>query len=448
MLPASKGRFCWALEFCKRLFTYFGENVKKKTTMLWQVLGAIVLAMIVGSLTGTDKEFFGVAYYKLFSFLGQLFLNSLTLLVVPLVASSIIHGLSQMGKDQSFGRLGGKTFFFYILTTLLAVLTGLLFVNLIGPGHHHHIQAAAPTEALQLPTAIAQAPAGHMEAFGQVFLKLIPTNIFEAAASGNMLGVIFFSLLFGFSLAKIDSEASHSLISVWRGLFYALMRMTHYVMRAMPFGVFCLVAKVTASQGLESIEAVLFFFLTVLIGLAVFMFLILPLLMYSMGLSPLRHLRAMAPALVTAFSTSSSVAALPITMECVEKRAGVSNRICSFVVPLGTSINMSGSALYECVAVLFVAQVYGIELTYMHQFVVVILSLLTSMGVAGIPSASLVGIMVILNAMGFPAEGLALILPVDRILDMCRTTTNVFSDASCAVLVAHTEGEKVLQIRQ
>lgn len=413
--------------------------------MLWKVLLAIFLAVIVGSLTGSQTSIFGTKLFQIYAFLGQLFLNALTLLVVPLVGSAIIHGLSQMGKDQSFGRLGAKTFFFYILTTLLAVLTGLAAVNLIQPGLYHHLQPEAANPAAI--TLMNTAPQSHGDAIGQILLKLIPVNILEAAAAGNMLGVIFFCLLFGFALAKIESEASHTLVNFWRGLFHTLMRMTHYVMKAMPLGVFFLVAKVIATQGLDSIEALLFFFLTVLVGLVVFMFIILPVLLRLMGLSPLRHFKAMAPSLITAFSTSSSAATLPITMDCVEKRAGVSNRICSFVVPLGTSVNMSGSALYECVAALFIAQVYGIELTFMHQFVIVLLALLTSMGVAGIPSASLVAILIILNAMGFPAEGLALILPVDRILDMCRTTVNVFSDTSCAVLVAHTEGEKVLEVR-
>jgi Na+/H+-dicarboxylate symporter len=281
-----------------------------------------------------------------------------------------------------------------------------------------------------------------MEAVGQILLKLIPINIFEAASQGNMLGIIFFALLFGFALAKIESNASETVMNLIKGIFHTLMRMTHYLMRVMPFGVFFLVTKAIAIRGLGSIESLLFFFLTVILGLATFMFVILPLYMRLMGLSPWRHLRAMAPALVTAFSTSSSAATLPITMDCVEKRAGVSNRICSFVVPLGTSINLSGSALYECIAVLFIAQVYGFEMTIIHQAIIVVLSLLTSMGVAGIPSGSLVAILIILNAMGFPAEGLALILPVDRILDMCRTTVNVFSDASCAVLVAHNGRRK------
>jgi len=417
----------------------------KKSSLLIQVLIAIALAMIIGSFSGPDAVVFGIHYIKLFGFLGQLFLNALTLLVVPLVGSSIVNGISQMGKDKSFGRLGAKTFFFYIFTTFLAVLTGLLIVNLIKPGSYMTAPAAAYSAMTPL---LSSAPQNHMEAVGQILLKLIPINIFEAASQGNMLGIIFFSLLFGFALAKIESTASDHLMNVMKGIFYTLMRMTHFLMRAMPLGVFFLVTKAIAMRGLGSIESLLYFFVTVLLGLAVFMFIILPLFLRLRGLNPWRHLRAMAPALVTAFSTSSSAATLPITMDCVEKRAGVSNRICSFVVPLGTSINLSGSALYECVAVLFIAQVYGFEMSIIHQAIIVVLSLLTSMGVAGIPSGSLVAILIILNAMGFPAEGLALILPVDRILDMCRTTVNVFSDASCAVLVAHTEGETVLQAKK
>jgi proton glutamate symport protein len=414
----------------------------KKSSLLIQVLIAIAIAMLIGGLSTPDSEIFGIPYIKLFGFLGQLFLNALTLLVVPLVGSSIVSGISQMGQDKSFGRLGAKTFFFYIITTFLAVITGLLFVNLIKPGSY----VAAATETLAAPV-IATVPPTHMEAIGQVLLKLIPVNIFEAASQGNMLGIIFFALLFGFALAKIESTASDTVMKLIKGIFHTLMKMTHFLMRVMPFGVFFLVTKAISIRGLGSLEGLVYFFLSVILGLATFMFVILPLFMRFMGLNPWRHLRAMAPALITAFSTSSSAATLPITMDCVEKRAGVSNRICSFVVPLGTSVNLAGSALYECIAVLFIAQVFGFEMTIIHQAIVVVLSLLTSMGVAAIPSASLVAILIILNAMGFPAEGLALILPVDRILDMCRTTVNVFSDASCAVLVAHTEGEKVLETR-
>jgi Na+/H+-dicarboxylate symporter len=197
------------------------------------------------------------------------------------------------------------------------------------------------------------------------------------------------------------------------------------------------------SSGIVSLESVAVFSGTVLLGLAVFMFVGLPLLLKFIGrVSPVRHFKAMTPALVTAFSTSSSSATLPITIDCVEKRAGVSNRICSLVVPLGTSINMSGSALYECVAAMFVAQAYGIDISFATQFLVVMLALITSIGVAGIPSASLVAILVILRVIGLPPEGIGLFIAVDRLLDMCRTTVNVFSDSCCAVLVAKSEGEK------
>lgn len=409
--------------------------------MLWQVLAAIALAILVGAFSTPDSTLFGIRYIKLFAFLGQLFLNALTLLMVPLVSSSVIFGISQIGRDHSFGRLGGKTFFFYILTTLLAVLTGLVLVNLIQPGLH----SAAKLPTAPLTELLSQAAPSHSDIIGKIILKIIPVNIFEAAVHGNMLGILFFSFLFGFALAKIESNSATVISSAIKGIFATLMKMTQFIMKAMPLGVFFLVAKATAEQGPESFKPLLSFFATVTIGLSLFMFVILPLLLRMMGLNPIRHLQAMAPALITAFSTSSSTATLPITMDCVEKRAGVSNKICSFVIPLGTSVNMSGSALYECVAVFFIAQVYGLELTFVHQALIVFLSLITSMGIAGIPSGSLVSIMIVLNAMGLPVTGLELILPVDRILDMCRTTVNVFSDSSCAVLVAHTEKEKVLK---
>lgn len=411
--------------------------MQKKSSMLWQVLVAIALAVVVGAVSTPESVFFGIEYIKLFAFLGQLFLNALTLLMVPLVSSSVIYGISQMGQDQSFGRLGGKTFFFYILTTFLAVITGLVFVTLLQPGLHQVLPPANSSTLVEMQVA------SHLDIIGQIVMKIVPVNIFEAAVHGNMLGIIFFSLLFGFALSKV--EAGSAVSSLVKGVFSTLMKMTHFFIRAMPLGVFFLVAKATATQGTESFVSLMWFFGTVLLSLITFVLVVLPLLLRFMGLRPFRHLQAMAPALVTAFSTSSSTATLPITMECVEKRAGVSNKICSFVVPLGTSVNMSGSALYECVAVLFIAQVYGIELSFVHQMIVVFLSLVTSMGIAGIPSGSLVSIMIVLNAMGVPLEGLALILPVDRILDMCRTTVNVFSDTSCAVLVAHSEGEKVLK---
>ncbi len=410
----------------------------KKNSMLLKVLVAILLAVIVGNLTGTTAGVFGFTFYQLFDLVGHLFLNSLTLLVVPLVTSAIISGLGQMSGEKSFKSLGLKTFGFYILTISLAVVVGVILVNIIQPGTFHKELTADLAQATHLVMS------SQKDIFTGVLFKLIPTNIFEAASQMNMLGMIFFSLLFGFGMMHIEKTAHATLLSFWKGLFATLMRMTHFVMKAMPLGVFCLMAKVVASQGIESISNLAYFFMTVFGGLLIFCVVVLPLLLKFAGLSPLAHLKAVTPALFTAFSTSSSAATLPVTIECVEKNAGVSNRICSFVIPLGTSMNMAGSALYECIAVLFIAQVYGIDLSFGHQILIAILALITSMGVAGIPSGSLVSIIIILNSLGLPAEGIALILPVDRLLDMCRTTTNVFSDTTCAVLVAKSEGETVL----
>lgn len=412
--------------------------MKKKNKRPWGVFIAIALAIAFGTIVGDKAQIFGVTFYTIVDTLGTLFINALTLIVVPLVASSIIVGVSRIGGEEGFRRLGLKMFSFYIGTTFLAVLIGLFFVNLIEPGTGHEGLSAMPISASLQP---------HLNAEGSTLvstlLSIIPQNIIRAFAKGDMLGIIFFSLIFGYCISRVDEQGSHSLKGFFQGLFQAMIRFTHIIMKFLPYGVFCLVSKVFMTTGIGSLGSLALFTLTVLLGLATFMFVGLPLLLKFIGrLKPARHFKAMGPALITAFSTSSSSAALPITIDCVEKRAGVSNKICSLVVPLGTSMNMSGSALYECVAAMFVAQVYGLDISITTQILVVIMSLITSMGVAGIPSASLVAVLVILKSIGLPAEGIGLFIAVDRILDMCRTTVNVFSDSCCAVLVAKSEGEK------
>ncbi len=413
---------------------------KKKSPMA--VFAAIILAIIVGSLSGTKATLLGINLYNLYDLLGKIFINALTLVVVPLVSSSIISGIARIGGDGSFKRLGTKMFAFYFGTSLLAILIGLLFVNILNPGGHippETLQSYSIDEIAQIQQHISTQE-GHK--ITEVLMQIVPANVVDAFSSGQMLGLIFFSLLFGYSLSKIDSHVSSVLIGFWQGLFQTMIQFTHLIMKCLPIGVFCLVAKVFATTGIQSLRSLGLFTVAVLLGLATFTFIALPLTLKWIGkVNPRRHFKAMAPALITAFSTSSSSATLPVTIECVEKRAGVSNKICSLVVPLGTSINMSGSALYECVAAMFVAQAYGIDLSFSTQLLIIILSLITSIGVAGVPSASLVAIIVILKAMGLPLEGIGLFVAVDRILDMCRTTVNVFSDSCCAVLVARSEGE-------
>jgi proton glutamate symport protein len=275
-----------------------------------------------------------------------------------------------------------------------------------------------------------------------IFLRMVPTNIVAAAANGQMLGLIFFALLFGYFMTQIAAAKKSVILTFWNAVLDVMMKMTDWVMKFAPLGVFGLVAKVVSSTGLAAFLPLAYFFFTTLFALAIHMFVVMPLLLKYIGrVKPLRHFKAMLPALLTSFSTSSSSATLPITLECVEKNAGVSNRTSSFVLPLGATINMDGTALYECVAAMFIAQAYGLQLGLTEQFLIVITALVTSIGVAGIPAASLVAISIILTTIGLPLEGIGLILAVDRVLDMCRTSVNVFSDSCGAVIIARSEGE-------
>lgn len=420
----------------------------KKKSNPWTVILAIILGIAFGSLTGTTGNLFGITFYSVYDLISKLFINALMLIVVPLVSASIITGIARIGNESTMGRLGLKIFSFYIFTSLIAILIGLLVFNLFNPGAFFNAQGTmvlSPEATAELKEGFAS---GQGLTFSALILQIIPANIIDAF-HGQMMGLIFFSLLFGYAVSKIDQHPQSIILGFWQGVFQAMLVITDIIMQFLPFGVFCLVAKSFATAGLDSLKALAVFVLTVIVGLCLFTFVALPLLLkFIARVNPWLHFRAMAPALVTAFSTSSSSATLPVTIECVEKRAGVSNRICGLVIPLGTSINMSGSALYECIAALFIAQVYGFELSFTTQFTVVLLSLVTSIGIAGIPSASIVAIMVILKAIGMPAEGIGFLFAVDRILDMCRTTVNVFSDSCCAVLVARTEGEHDILVRK
>ncbi len=417
----------------------------------WQILIALLLALAAGSLSGTTAGMFGVTCFEVYDFIGTLFLNALKMIIVPLIVSSIIVGIAGAGNSGAFGRLGGRTVLYYLSTTLFAILTGLFLVNLTQPG----IVDGAPAreiiglseDAAAVTEKVAGKDAGDVV---DIFLRMIPTNVVQAAADGEMLGLIFFSLLFGYFMTRIPESSGGALQRFWQGVYDVMMLITELVMKFAPLGVFGLVAKVVASTGFAAFKPLAVFFFTVLGGLLIHMLVTFPLLLRFIGsVSPLRQYRAMAPALLTAFSTASSSATVPVTMECVERNAGVSNRTASFVIPLGATVNMDGTALYECVAAMFIAQAYGLELTVAQQFVIVLLALLTSIGVAGIPAASLVAIAIILTAIGLPAEGIGLILAVDRVLDMCRTAVNVFSDACGAVIIARLEGEKdVLTDRQ
>lgn len=410
----------------------------------WQILAALALAVLAGMLAGETAAVFGVTFVQIFEFVGALFMNALKMLIVPLIVSSIIVGVAGIGRSRDFGRLGARTVFYYFTTSLIAILVGLALVNIIEPGR---IDGEPVRDQVGL-SADGDAVSEKLEGRGagdlaNVFLQMIPPNIVAAAADGQMLGLIFFSLLFGYFLSHIERIHADPVHGFWQGVFEIMLRITDLVMKFAPVGVFALVAKVVATTGLQAFEPLLLFVVTVLAGLAVHFLIVLPtLLLVVARVNPLRHYQAMAPALLTAFSTASSSATLPVTLDCIERRANVSNRTSSFVLPLGATVNMDGTGLYECVAAMFIAQAYGVELSMAQQFTVVSLAMLTSVGVAGIPAASLVAITIILSAVGLPVEAVALILAVDRPLDMCRTAVNVYSDSVCAVIVARLEGEK------
>ncbi|MBA3603275.1 MAG: dicarboxylate/amino acid:cation symporter [Parachlamydiaceae bacterium] len=424
----------------------------KLNSSIAKIIIALLLACIAGYFVEPHTTLLGVPVLEVFSLIGELFLNALNLVVVPLVASSIILGAARLGGDEAMGNLGVKTFGYFLLTIIAAVLIGYAVVNTLEPGiGQSQNQLLVDTEAELAATTVLESKLETIEnasqdggfyKFKQLLLKILPSNILAAASQGQMLSLIVFCLLFGYFMAKIEKHASSVMTSFWKGLFEIMMKMTEFFMKALPIGIFALVAKVIATSGAEAFHSIAWFFVAVLIALAVHMGIVMPLFLKFIGrVSPLAHFMAISPALLTAFSTSSSAAALPVVIDCVEKRAGVSNRICGFTIPLGTAVNLSGSAMYACMVVFFIAQAYGVELPISTHLLIIIMSVLSSFGMAGVPSASLIAVVLILKAVHLPVEGVGLVLAVERILDMFRTATNVFGNTCCAVLVAKAEGE-------
>lgn len=408
----------------------------------WQIAIALALAVVAGLTLGKQEWFLQIA-----GFAGALFLNALKMIIIPLIAAAIISGLANIGEGATVGRMGLRTVAFYLGTGFIAILTGLVFINLLHPGIVDG-QPAGPrmglgsADAGQVLEDIKGKSGADMWA---VLLRLIPTNPIGAAAGGDILGLVTFCLLFGWAATLLPEEAKQTQKRFWQGVYDIMTRITGWVMVCAPYGVFGLVSAVVAKTGFGALKPLAIFFVSVICGLLFHALVTLPLVLrFVAGVSPLKHFQAMAPALLTAFSSSSSAATLPVTLDCINKRAGVSPRVSGFVLPIGANVNTDGSALYECAAALFIAQACGVHLGFAEQFMVVVMALFTAIGVAGIPSASLVALGLILSAVGVPLEGLGLILAVDRILDMCRTSVNVLGDSCATVVVARLEGEETL----
>lgn len=405
----------------------------------WRILIGMAAGVLVGLLLNDDFGLggsFGATLVRFVSptltAVGRIFITLLKMLIVPLILASMVLGVARVGDIRKLGGLGGRTFVFYIATTWASVLVGLIVVNVIRPG------AGAPAMLGNVPDA-----ARNVRGFWDTIIAMIPTNPVAAMANMDILPIIVFSLFLGAVLTTLGKKAD-PLINVFDSLNEAMLKMADWVIQLTPLGVFALLAGVVIETGPSIFANLGKYMLTVVLGLAVHALVVLPLLLKYMGkTSPSRYLAQVAPALTTAFSTSSSSATLPLTMDCVENRAGLSKRVSSFVLPIGATINMDGTALYESVAAVFIAQVYGIDLSFPQQLVVFLTATLAAIGAAGIPSAGLVTMAVVLNAVGLPLEGIGMILAVDRLLDMCRTTVNVWGDTVGCAVVSRLEGEPI-----
>ena len=368
---------------------------------------------------------------------SRIFMNLLKMIVIPLVFFSLVTGILGMGAGGNVGRIGFRTALWYGCTSIFSILTGLLCVNLIAPGKGTNIM---------IPTTAREA--APPESFWDVLANMVPSNVFGSAANFDMFGIIVFTILFGIFLVGIAPEKRSGMTQVMETGCEVMMRMTEFVISFAPIGIAALVGFTVATSGPEVFLSLLPFVLTVATALGIHFLLVLPLLTWLITRrNPYRYMKAMSPAILTAFSTASSAGTLAVTMENAQKNAGISSRISSFVLPLGATVNMDGTALFECVTVLFIAQVHAsthpefLPLTLGAQITVVFLALAVSVGAAGIPHAGLVMMVIILNAVNLPLEYTALVWAVDRVLDMARTMTNVWSDSCGALVIAHTEDE-------
>lgn len=411
----------------------------KKLPLHWQIIIAMLLGTGVGLLLSfTGNAHFSHDWIKPF---GTIFINSLKLVAVPLVLTSLVKGITSLSDISQLSSMGGRTFIIYLFTTMLAVTLGLIIVNIMRPGEGFSEEtklAFSQQFAESTSSKVSEASKVRQQSPLQPIVDMFPSNIFLALTNNsNMLQVIVFAIIFGVALVMIDKETAQPVKTFFDSLNEVIIQLVNLIMKFAPYGVFMLIASLVADfAGNDPVKAgellgVLgHYSLTVLIGLAILVFGIYPLLLRILARIPYRRFfNGIAPAQMMAFSTSSSAATLPITMTCMEKNFGVSNETASFVLPLGATVNMDGTSLYQGVAAVFIAQVYGIDLNFMQQAMIVLTATLSSIGAAAVPGAGVVTLIIVLEQAGLPAAGIALILAPDRLLDMCRTVVNVTGDA-------------------
>jgi Na+/H+-dicarboxylate symporter len=390
--------------------------------------GKIILGLLLGAAAGFVFREQAVFLKPL----GTIFIRLISLVVVPLVFVSLFLGTASIGDIRKLGKIGAKTLAYYLTTTLIAILIGLVLVTAFKPGAGAGVEVPARDIAFQQPdTEIS---------FIDNLVNIIPKNPVQALVEGNMLQVIFLALLFGVSVTTLARKSRRILIDWFESVNETIFKIIHMIMKLAPYGVFALIAASIGSFGFDMLLSLVKYGLLVIIGLTIHATVIISIFVRLVGkVHPLRFWRAIRPAMVVAFSTSSSNATLPVTMESVEKGLSIPRVISSFVLPLGATINMDGTALYQCISIFFIAQIYGVEISLAKMLIVVISVVLASIGTAGAPMAGVLILVMILRSIGVPTEGIALIMGIERLMDMARTTVNIVGDASATVVITQLE---------
>ena len=414
------------------------ERKKKGLALHWQILIGIGLGIVAGILLCRITPYENWSPYVKWA--GDMFLRGLRMIVIPLVFTSIALGVAGMGNSAALGRIAGKTILYYIVTTAIAAAVGLTLVNIVKPGVGAN---------LNLAEKVSSVSTGEVSFIDQI-VAIVPSNVFESMAKGDLLPIIFFAVLFGLFMNKVDKKHTLTLTELFTAIYEVIMKITFFLIRLAPIGVFSIVANVVGKQAndpqalINMAGSLGVFVLVVWSGLLIQGVVVLPTLVRVLGKqNPWRHISKMSTVLLTAFSTCSSGAALPINIRDSQEKCGISNKIASFVLPLGSTINMNGTALYECVTAIFIAQAYGIDLTLAQQIMIIFTALLAAIGTAGIPMAGMVMLTIVLSAVGLPLEGIGLVLAVEQLCDMPRTCINTYGDSCGAVIIAHSEGEQL-----
>lgn len=417
----------------------------KKTPLHWKIIIGMVLGVVYGLIANKlGWVDFTNDWIKPW---GKIFVNLLKLIAVPLVFASLIKGVASLSDISKLSRIGGKTIAIYLVSTVIAVTIGLLLVNTVKPGEGFDKDSISKTEQIQEGANKKIKAAENVKDGGplQFLVDIVPTNIFDAASNNrNMLQVIFFAILFGIALVMLPNEKTTYVKGFFDGINDIILQIVDIIMMTAPYGVFALLGGLVVDFGAsaELFIALAKYSVTVIVGLLLMILVVYPLIFRIFTKMKYKDFfKGIMPAQMLAFSTSSSAATLPVTMERCEDHLGVSEEVSSFVLPLGATINMDGTSLYQAVAAVFIAQAYGMDLDMGQQLTIVLTATLASIGAAAVPGAGMVMLVIVLGAIGVPTEGLALIFGVDRLLDMMRTVVNVTGDATVATVVASTEGQ-------